>query len=454
MTGQNKKAIKQFLRCLELPEIRANDILNHLLPVAAEISNPWKRSKTFDQIKKSIVKLRQENLHLAKILFYEGRDKELTKEVLQGSQFVRFFSAKELADSNIGKYLSLGTPEKLRFVKLESNSDVWVDTCPPYVTEITNAKITSGSSLVIVDDHRALSDVLADKVYGKYASMQYDPTVLGRRHDALLIKQYEPDKELPEGAMLCGAASSAYGHWFAEFLPKLRFFEKHPRFSQIPLIIDEGMPPAHYDFLKALVDNPIYILPKGSTLLVKNLLVAPTDTYFPNDMIPNHKVPPEHQSSLTKGATEYIGKKIWGRFGAPINPKRRIFLSRRNSQWRRLLNEQEIINDLSNFGFENLHIEDYTFAEQVKIFQEAQFIVAPNGSALNNLIFSAPEVKTLLLGQKNLFNWGGWFGSFMELGYSPQYLAGELLGDKNQKHLDYVIPTSVVREKVEGMLKI
>ena len=54
-----------------------------------------------------------------------------------------------------------------------------------------------------------------------------------------------------------GFASSAYGHWFAEFIPKLRFLEQHPRFSELPIIVDEGMPQSHYDFLSLLVPNAL-----------------------------------------------------------------------------------------------------------------------------------------------------------------------------------------------------
>jgi len=58
----------------------------------------------------------------------------------------------------------------------------------------------------------------------------------------------------------------------------------------------------------------------------------------------------------------------------------------------------------------------------------------------------------LILGQTNLFNWGGWFGSFFELGYSFHYLSGDSVGDKTQKHADYSIPASKVRDKVTEML--
>ncbi len=450
--GEKCEAQAQFLDCLKIHKGQAGEILDRLLPLATELAQDKHSPHKFDEVISEIEKLGLPNLHLAKILFYQRKDNEITPEVLKGSSFCRFYSAKCLTESGHGKFISLGVPEKLRVVRFENRSDVWVDTCPPYVAEISDAGIVSGSSLVFIGNGKVLSEVLADKNFGHFADMQYDKTVVARRNDALLVKAFEPNAEIPEGIMLCGLASNAYGHWFAEFLPKLRFFEKHPRFSQIPIIVDEGMPQSHYDFLGALVGNPTYRLPKGESLLVRNLLVAPADTFFPLELIKNHKVPPELQSGSTAGGLQYMGEKIRHRFGEPDRLTTRIFLSRRSSQWRRLLNEIEIISDLKELGFETVHIEDFSFDKQVRIFQEAEFIVAPNGSALNNLIFSNPRVKVLLLGQKHSFNWGIFFGSFMELGYSPQYLADDLSGDENEKHLDYTIRTSLIRTKVMEML--
>ena len=78
--------------------------------------------------------------------------------------------------------------------------------------------------------------------------------------------------------------------------------------------------------------------------------------------------------------------------------------------------------------------------------------MASNGSSLNNLIFSNPITQTIVLGQENFFNWGGWFGSFRELGYNIDYLSGNALGNKKNKHQDYEIPSSVLVERVKELL--
>jgi len=433
------EALAQFLSTLRIHPKQTGDILPHLLPLVAGLADAEERKRIFEQIQ-----IDPSSPHFTQVAFHQGKD--------GGPTFRKFYSAKELAQSGHVTLRPAGETERLRVIDLAGAPDIWVEVCSPYVAEVPDAQILSGSSLVLVGKDRVLSDTLANREYGQYANMQYDSMVTARREDALLVKAFEPDAEIPEAIMLCGLASGAFGHWTAEFLPKLRFFEKHPRFAEIPILIDEGMPQAHYDYLAALVSNHTIRLAKGKSLLVKNLLVAPTDTFFPADLVENHKVPVERQSNLTIGALRYLGQKIRARFGEPSSPSTKIFLSRRKSQWRRLVEEEAIIAELKNLGFETVYTEDFSFEKQVEIFKNAQFIVAPNGSALNNLVFSNPSVKVLLLGQKNFFNWGGWFGSFREVGYDPQYLAGDLVGDKRQKHLDYSIPLTAVLTRVNEML--
>lgn len=450
--NRNLEAIQQLMSCLRIYKNNSDEILNHLLPMVCELSDEQTQQKYFQDMSHLLQGSPGGEMYRHKISFFQKNDENIIADSSSQVEVRYLVNSKTLASRNLCNYVPLGTQEKLRFVNMSNKTETLVELPEPYIAEVPSSLVVSGSSLVFLDQNLALSDLLCNTAYGKMVDTSYDKVLLGRRNDAVLIKKYQPDATIPEGIMLCGLASAAYGHWFAEFIPKLRFFESHPQFSQLPIIIDAGMPKSHYDFLSAMVDNPVHILPKGTSLKVEKLLIAPTDVFFPTELKRDHQVPPEHQGSLTIGALKYIDKKARAYFGNPVPNGSRIFLSRRNSTWRRLINEKEIMDHLGKLNFEVVYCEDLSFAEQVSVFQKASCIVAPNGSALNNLIFSHPKIKILLLGQKNLFNWGGWFGSFMELGYDPQYLAGDAVGRKEEKHSDYVISLSVLNEKLKEML--
>lgn len=450
--NKRSEAIQHLLNCLRNYKNNADEILDHLLPIVLEISDEESQKNYFEEISVELKKSSGSLIHKMKVAFYQKKNHEIETDSMSPVEVRYFYRAQNLSEGHLRKYQSLSPQENLCFVNMIDKSEIRVELPMPYVAEVPSALVVSGSSLVFLEKDLAISDLLADEKYGKYVDMSYDKVILCRRNDAVLIKKYNPDLHLSEGVMLCGLASAAYGHWFAEFIPKLRFFESHPQFAQLPIIIDEGMPQTHYDFLRAMVNNPFYILPKGKSLKVEKLLIAPTDVFFPTELKRNHSVPVEHQASLTIGALKYIGAKARKYFGEPVPNNSRIFLSRRKSTWRRLINEQELIDELKKMNFEVVYCEDLSFAEQVSVFQKASCIVAPNGSALNNLIFCDPKVKILLLGQNNLFNWGGWFGSFIELGYSPQYLAGESVGRTEEKHSDYKIEISIFKNKIREIL--
>ena len=64
---------------------------------------------------------------------------------------------------------------------------------------------------------------------------------------------------------------------------------------------------------------------------------------------------------------------------------RRFYVDRRGSAARRLLNESEVIERLRPLGFVAVRVEDLSVAQQVRLFRNAEAIVAPHGAALTNL---------------------------------------------------------------------
>lgn len=71
-------------------------------------------------------------------------------------------------------------------------------------------------------------------------------------------------------------------------------------------------------------------------------------------------------------------------------PRRRLYLSRAGIRLRRTENEDEIVAALAARGFETVRPETLTHADQVRLFGEAEMIVATGGAALTNLLFAPP----------------------------------------------------------------
>jgi Glycosyltransferase 61 len=76
-------------------------------------------------------------------------------------------------------------------------------------------------------------------------------------------------------------------------------------------------------------------------------------------------------------------------------PCRRLYISRGGR--RRVENEEGLFAILGRAGFEFVPDVPRSLIQQIKLFAEASYIVAPHGAALSNIIWSAPQTRLLEL---------------------------------------------------------
>lgn len=78
---------------------------------------------------------------------------------------------------------------------------------------------------------------------------------------------------------------------------------------------------------------------------------------------------------------------------AEVKPFRKIFISRSDASYRKLLNEEALWHELNYRGFERIVLSEKSFEEQRQIFAESEVIVSPHGAGLAGLIFCAQNTK-------------------------------------------------------------
>ena len=74
---------------------------------------------------------------------------------------------------------------------------------------------------------------------------------------------------------------------------------------------------------------------------------------------------------------------------------KRLYISREGAELRKPKNEAQLMKMLSRYGFESYDTAKLPFAEQARLFQSADVVVAPHGAALANLMFCRPHTKVL-----------------------------------------------------------
>ena len=70
-------------------------------------------------------------------------------------------------------------------------------------------------------------------------------------------------------------------------------------------------------------------------------------------------------------------------------------MTRRRAARRRVVNEQDLLPVLREFGFEVIETERLSFHEQIQLFSHAEAVVGPHGAGLANLCFAPEGCKVL-----------------------------------------------------------
>ena len=88
---------------------------------------------------------------------------------------------------------------------------------------------------------------------------------------------------------------------------------------------------------------------------------------------------------------------IYKAFRANTPGNKRIYISRKLAKFRKIINEDSIIDFLKQKNFEIHYLENYTVKQQIELFNKCSVLVAPHGAGLINMCYSAPGIKILEL---------------------------------------------------------
>ena len=276
-------------------------------------------------------------------------------------------------------------PVKMDDVRLYEHHDVYV----------------CGHSDVVVDEGKKTG--INDFCYNKEDRLAYgDRFCLGQKGNMLLNKalDYKGAKRIKRGILISGLYSHNYYHAVLDNLIRLLVVNDEMIDRDAVYIVDENTMkiPSLCTIFKTLTkgkERDIVILK------VRELLHCETLYYIShlNHIITNMNDWSKCQYSDYTFDTDYLSQMRTALLevkskGGPY--PRRIFVSRKNMT-RRRYNEDDVLNELRRYGFEPISPEEYSFEEQMAIFNNADFIIGSSGAAMTNLLFCKSKTKVLII---------------------------------------------------------
>ena len=136
--------------------------------------------------------------------------------------------------------------------------------------------------------------------------------------------------------------------------------------------------------------------------------------------------------------------------------KRNLFVSRRDPNRRRLINEKELIIELKKYNFDLIIPEQFSLKEQIKIFSDARIIIGPHATGLANMIWSPSGTVVIdLRGQYNNFKYLKELALSHNIDYKVQFgpaTAGSQDSEYDRQMSDFSIEMDNVLKLVQSIL--
>lgn len=159
-------------------------------------------------------------------------------------------------------------------------------------------------------------------------------------------------------------------------------------------------------------------------------------------------------------ADNWLRQKIFSAYGIQATQRnKRIYISRRQTRQRAVINEASVLEFLSNFGFELYCLEEMTLREQAELFAAAEIIIGPHGGGLTNVLFAPSNAIVIEFFAPAHFRaqtqfWCYWMMS-TTLGLEYWYVLcqGQYRPGSSINHDDLIVPIHKLQATLEHALQ-
>lgn len=266
-----------------------------------------------------------------------------------------------------GEPKGLEKPNRVEFI---GDTDFITKSPAAYVAVMPGGRVCSTYN-VVTPDNRLVWDVSIEynKFYQEHSLFQYT-----KMPQATFLQE--------SAAVLTHCASNYYFHWMFDVLPRLHLLRQSGINVEKYIMNKIGEARFKHQTLSILgIDQSQIIETHFDFHLTAKRLIVPS--------LPGG-------SNYPKWATEFLRKEFMqDRKIGPKNGYERIYINRSQASYRKVLNEQQVIDFLANYGFKSITLENMALDDQIRLFSSAKVIVSPHGGGLTNLVFCSPNTKVI-----------------------------------------------------------
>jgi capsular polysaccharide biosynthesis protein len=284
---------------------------------------------------------------------------------------------------------------------------------PTFRAVLPNARLAGAEPLVLTQDRRALLQSTFDR-----EQLEANDVMRRRLHPPVRL----------QGPHVCLLSqwSTNYFHWMLDTLPRLALLAPEAQ-TELPVIVPDALGPVILDSL-------------ARAGVVPERLVRFDGTQFQVDEL--------HFPSLV-GRTGHLPgwaatwlRDLLGAAGDP-GPPRRLYVSRADATWRRVVNEEAVVTLLAQRGFETILPGELSLDEQMAAFGAAEAVVGAHGAGFVGLV--ASRSATLVELFPDTWVNGCYYAMAAELGLPYWYLVGP-----SGRHHDFTVDLAALERTLDA----
>ncbi|GAA4430454.1 hypothetical protein GCM10023188_17130 [Pontibacter saemangeumensis] len=185
-----------------------------------------------------------------------------------------------------------------------------------------------------------------------------------------------------------GAGVNNIGHWFLDVLPRLHLLERSGLLGEVDWFL---VPSTRYSYQTetlALLGIPSHkiISSEEHPHVVADRVIASTAPRGRHTLVPRWLLDYMRGAFLKHQAPgpEVGSVEAEGPF---------LYISRRDSSIRNVLNEEELQGVLGRYGFNTIVSSGYSILDKIRLFSRARFVMSPTGAGLISILFCQPGTK-------------------------------------------------------------
>jgi capsular polysaccharide biosynthesis protein len=202
------------------------------------------------------------------------------------------------------------------------------------------------------------------------------------RNPQRIVARFDAADDYDEGVVI--GNHDNFGHWLYNHLSRVSLAAAAPRLQGVPLLVGENVTRTQLECLEHLgyPEAKLIRLRRGRLARFRTLWAPMMPLCGINGLL-----------YWSPGAVESLRERL--RIKRAAGQGRRLYLTRRASRWRRVVNEDELLEKLKHWRFEVIDPGALSIAQQLELAADTEAIVGPFGASMNMLLFAPAGARVV-----------------------------------------------------------